>query len=223
LPQFWETPSNHLTVVITAFILAHQGNIVFESDFFSQIRRDISLPERNITSPENIALFGIVDFSCYKGKTFNFVMKFRFLWIGKTKDKNWRTLQEEYLGRLSHFVKFEITEIKESAAHETKDVEGNRILGNLNQSSFVCLLDVKGLEITSHQLAEKIENWQNRSQKEVVFVICGQDGASSEVVERADYSLSLSRLTLTHEMARVVLIEQLYRAYTIIKGFPYQK
>ena len=150
-------------------------------------------------------------------------MKFRFLWIGKTKEKNWRALQEEYLGRLSHFAKFEITEIRESAPHETKDVEGNRILGNLNQSSFVCLLDVKGLEITSHQLAEKIENWQNRSQKEVVFVICGQDGASSEVVERADYSLSLSRLTLTHEMARVVLIEQLYRAYTIIKGFPYQK
>ena len=150
-------------------------------------------------------------------------MRFRFLWIGKTKEKNWRSLQEEYLQRLSHFVKFEITEIKESAAHETKDVEGNRILGNLNQSSFVCLLDVKGSEINSHQLAEKIENWQNRGQKEIVFVICGQDGASSEVVERADYSLSLSRLTLTHEMARVVLIEQLYRAYTIIKGFPYQK
>lgn len=150
-------------------------------------------------------------------------MKFRFLWIGKTKDKNWRILQEEYLQRLSHFVKFEITEIKESAPHETKEAEGNRILGNLNQSSFVCLLDVNGQEINSHQLAEKIENWQNRSQKEIVFVICGQDGASSEVAERADYSLSLSRLTLTHEMARVVLIEQLYRAYTIIKGFPYQK
>ena len=150
-------------------------------------------------------------------------MKFRFVWVGKTKDKNWRALQEEYLGRLSHFVKFEITEVKESAAYETKDVEGNRILGNLNQSSFVCLLDVKGSEINSHQLAEKIENWQNRSQKEITFVICGQDGASSEVVERADYSLSLSRLTLTHEMARVVLLEQLYRAYTIIKGFPYQK
>jgi 23S rRNA (pseudouridine1915-N3)-methyltransferase len=150
-------------------------------------------------------------------------MKFRFLWIGKTKEKNWRALQEEYLGRLSHFVKFEITEIKESAPHAGKEAEGNRILGNLNQSSFVCLLDVKGSEISSHQLAEKIENWQNRGLKEVVFVICGQDGASSEVVERADYSLSLTRLTLTHEMARVVLIEQLYRAYTIIKGFPYQK
>jgi 23S rRNA (pseudouridine1915-N3)-methyltransferase len=150
-------------------------------------------------------------------------MRFRFVWIGKTKDKNWRALQEEYLSRLSHFVKFEITECKESAAHETKDVEGNRILGNLNQSSFVCLLDVKGSEINSHQLAEKIEDWQNRGQKEIVFVICGQDGAASAVVERANYSLSLTRLTLTHEMARVVLVEQLYRAYTIIKGFPYQK
>ena len=150
-------------------------------------------------------------------------MKFRFLWIGKTKDKNWRALQEEYLRRLSYFTKFEITEIKESGAHETKEVEGNRILANLNQTSFVCLLDVAGKTINSHELADKIENWQLRSIKEAVFVICGQDGASSEVVERADYSLSLSRLTFTHEMARVFLIEQLYRAYTIIKGFPYQK
>lgn len=150
-------------------------------------------------------------------------MKFRFVWIGRTKEKNWRALQDEYLQRLSYFVKLDIAEIRESAAHETKETEGKRILENLNQSSFVCLLDVKGKEISSHQLAEKIENWQNRSVKEIAFVIGGQDGASGEVVEKADYSLSLSRLTLTHEMARVVLIEQLYRAYTIIKGFPYQK
>jgi 23S rRNA (pseudouridine1915-N3)-methyltransferase len=150
-------------------------------------------------------------------------MKFRFVWIGKTKEKNWRTLQDEYLQRLSYFVKFDVAEIRESQTHETKETEGKRILENLNQSTFVCLLDVKGKEISSHQLAEKIENWQNKSVKEIAFVICGQDGASSAVVEKADYSLSLSRLTLTHEMARVVLIEQLYRAYTIIKGFPYQK
>lgn len=150
-------------------------------------------------------------------------MKFRFVWIGKTKEKNWRALQDEYLHRLSYFVKFDVAEIRESQAHETKETEGKRILENLNQSTFVCLLDVKGKEISSHQLAEKIENWQNKSVKEIAFVICGQDGASGAVVEKADYSLSLSRLTLTHEMARVVLIEQLYRAYTIIKGFPYQK
>lgn len=150
-------------------------------------------------------------------------MRFRFVWIGKTKDKNWRLLQEEYLQRLSHFVKFEITEIKESAAHEGVEIESKRILENVNQSPFVCLLDVKGRSISSHALAAEIEKWQNRGLKEIVFVIGGAKGVSSEVVERANYSLSLSFLTLTHEMARVVLVEQLYRAFTIIKGYPYQK
>jgi len=146
-------------------------------------------------------------------------MKFRFLWIGKTKNKNWRALEEEYFARLSHFTRCEIVELKDS----NKETEGKLILEKLNQSSFVCLLDVKGRSVTSHDLAETIENWQNRSLKEITFVIGGAEGVASGVVERADYSLSLSFLTLTHEMARVVLLEQLYRAFTIIKGFPYQK
>jgi len=146
-------------------------------------------------------------------------MKFRFVWIGKTKDKNWRALQTEYLQRLSHFVKFEITEIKDSG----KEIEGKLILEKVNQSNFVCLLDVKGRSTSSHELAEKIENWQNRGLKEIAFVIGGAEGVSSEVVEKADFSLSLSLLTFTHEMARVVLLEQLYRVFTIIKRFPYQK
>lgn len=146
-------------------------------------------------------------------------MKFRFLWIGKTKDKNWRALEEEYFARLSHFVRCEIVELKDSG----KETEGKLILEKLNQSTFVCLLDVKGRSETSHDLAAKIENWQNRGLKEITFIIGGAEGVASGVVERADYSLSLSFLTLTHEMARVVLLEQLYRAYTIIKGFPYQK
>ncbi|HEY0427909.1 MAG TPA: 23S rRNA (pseudouridine(1915)-N(3))-methyltransferase RlmH [Pyrinomonadaceae bacterium] len=150
-------------------------------------------------------------------------MRFRFVWIGKTKDKNWRALQEEYLQRLSHFVKFEVTEVRDSAAHEGAEIEGKRILENVNQTNFVCLLDVKGRSISSHELAAQLEKWQNHALKEIVFVIGGARGASPEVCERADYSLSLSFLTLTHEMARVVLVEQLYRAFTIIKGFPYQK
>jgi 23S rRNA (pseudouridine1915-N3)-methyltransferase len=150
-------------------------------------------------------------------------VKFRFIWIGKTKEKNWRALQEEYLGRLSHFVKCDVAELKESAPHETKESEGNRILQNLNQTTFVCLLDVAGTELSSHQLAEKVEKWQNQGLKEISFVICGQDGASQDVIENAGFKFSLSRLTLTHEMARVILLEPLYRAYTIIKGFPYQK
>ncbi|MGI9035328.1 MAG: 23S rRNA (pseudouridine(1915)-N(3))-methyltransferase RlmH [Pyrinomonadaceae bacterium] len=150
-------------------------------------------------------------------------MRFRFIWIGKTRDKNWRALQEEYLQRLSHFVKFEITELREIVARESKLSESKRILENVNHSSFVCLLNVAGKQISSPQLAEIIEMWQNRGFKEIAFVIGGQNGVSAEVVERADDNLSLSGLTLTHEMARVVLIEQLYRAFTIIKWFPYQK
>lgn len=146
-------------------------------------------------------------------------MRFRFIWVGKTKEKNWRALQEEYFGRLSHFVKCEVVELKDG----TKESEGKLILEKLNQSSFVCLLDVKGRSVSSHELAAAVETWQNRGLKEVTFVIGGADGASFEVVERADYSLSLSFLTFTHEMARVVMFEQLYRAFTIIKGFPYQK
>ena len=85
-------------------------------------------------------------------------MKLKFTWVGKTKDKNWRALQEEYLQRLSHFVKFEIVELKD----EGKENEGKRILEKVNQSNFVCLLDVKGRSVSSHDLAEKLEIWQNR-------------------------------------------------------------
>lgn len=146
-------------------------------------------------------------------------MIFRFIWVGKTKDKNWRALQEEYLSRLSHFVRCEIVEIKDS----DKETEGKLILEKANQSSFVCILDVKGRSIASPELAKNIENWQNRGLKEIAFVIGGAEGLASGVVEKADNSLSLSFLTFTHEAARVILLEQLYRAYTIIRGFPYQK
>jgi len=150
-------------------------------------------------------------------------MKFRFVWIGKTKEKSWRELQEGYLARLSHFVKCEVSEAKDSAAHEGAEIEGKRILELLNPKSFVVLLDVKGNQISSHDLAEMVEKWQVRGLKEITFVIGGANGVSTAISEKSDYLLSLSFLTFTHEMARVVLLEQLYRAYSIIKGFPYQK
>jgi 23S rRNA (pseudouridine1915-N3)-methyltransferase len=150
-------------------------------------------------------------------------MRFRFVWIGKTKDKRWKAFQDDYLKRLSHFVKTEVIELKDGMPPDTAGKEGERILENVNQNSFVVLLDVKGRSCSSPELAEEIEKWQNRGVKEVSFVIGGASGVSSAVAERADISLSLSFLTFTHEMARVVLLEQLYRAYTIIKGFPYQK
>jgi 23S rRNA (pseudouridine1915-N3)-methyltransferase len=150
-------------------------------------------------------------------------MKFRFVWVGKTKDKHWKALQEEYLKRLSHFVKCEIAETRDSAPHEGPEIEGKRILELLNPKTLAVLLDVGGKAITSHQLAETIEKWQVGGTKEVSFIIGGASGVSEEIRGKSDYLLSLSFLTFTHEMARVLLLEQLYRGYSIIKGFPYQK
>jgi 23S rRNA (pseudouridine1915-N3)-methyltransferase len=154
-------------------------------------------------------------------------MRFKFVWVGKTKNKNWLGLQEDYLHRLSHFVKYDISELrdgtKDSAKDSAKDSEGKLILETLNPHSFSCLLDVEGKALSSHDLSQKIETWQNQSIKEISFIIGGADGVSNSVLERADMRFSLSKLTLTHEAARVLLIEQLYRAYTILKGFPYQK
>jgi 23S rRNA (pseudouridine1915-N3)-methyltransferase len=150
-------------------------------------------------------------------------MRFRFIWIGKTKDAHWKALQDDYLERLSKFVKTEIAELKDAAGPDQVAKEGERILDNLNQNSFVVLLDVKGRSCSSPELAGELEKWQNRGHKDVSFVIGGANGVSPAVAIRADISLSLSFLTFTHEMSRVVLLEQLYRAFTIIKGFPYQK
>lgn len=148
-------------------------------------------------------------------------MKFRFVWVGKTRDKNWKALQDDYLKRLSHFVACEIKEVKDASVPGRKETEGNRILESLNPKSFAVLLEVNGSQISSEELAQRLNKWENRGIKEISFVIGGAEGVSAAVAERADDGLSLSFLTFTHEMARVVLLEQLYRAYTILRGFPY--
>ena len=150
-------------------------------------------------------------------------MRFKFVWVGKTRDPYWKALQDDYLLRLSHFVKFEITEVKDASGPGSVDIEGNGLLSKLNQSSFVILLDVQGRHLYSHELADELSKWQDRGIREIAFVIGGARGVSPKVAERADLTVSLSFLTFTHEMTRVVLTEQLYRAFTIIKGFPYQK
>ena len=150
-------------------------------------------------------------------------MKFKFVWVGKTRNPDWKALQNDYLRRLSHFVKSEIAEVKDAPGPEPVDIEGNDLLAKLNQTAFVVLLDVKGRHLSSHELAAELEKWQNRGLRELAFVVGGAKGVSPRIAERADFMLSLSFLTFTHEMARVILIEQLYRAFTIIKGFPYQK
>ena len=153
-------------------------------------------------------------------------MRLRVIWPGKTRDAHLRALIEEYLKRLSHFVHCEVTELRESESAETKtgiDKESKRISDALHNNAAVVLLDPRGIEWNSRELAAQVQRWENSGTKAVVFIVGGPNGVSGKLVARADKRWSLSRLTLTHEMARVLLLEQLYRAYTIIHGLPYQK
>ena len=154
-------------------------------------------------------------------------MRLRLIWVGKTRDAHLRALVGEYLKRLSRFVRCEVTELRESGAEDPRaclEEEGKRIVGALASDALAVLLDVSGeTRWSSEELAAQVELWEGRSVREVTFVVGGHLGVSEGVRGRAQVRWSLSRLTLTHEMARVVLVEQLYRAYTIARGLPYQK
>ena len=152
-------------------------------------------------------------------------MKFRIVWTGKTRDARLRALIEDYAERLAHFVRCEVTEIKEPARTDKTgiDKETKRISDALRPASLTVLLDPEGAQWTSQELAAQVRSWEGSGVKEVAFVIGGPNGLAPELMTRADKRWSLSRLTLTHEMARVLLLEQLYRAFTIVHGLPYQK
>ena len=137
-----------------------------------------------------------------------------------------RSLLDDYLRRLARFARCEVVELREGASADERALvaeEGKRITDALAAGSFVVLLDVEGRQWSSPEVAATLEGWQNGGQKEVSFVVGGHLGVPEGVRERADVRWSLSRLTLTHEMARVVLAEQLYRGFTILRGLPYQK
>ena len=153
-------------------------------------------------------------------------MRLRVIWTGKTRDAHLRALADDYLKRLSRFVKCEIAVLGESRSGDKKidiDKDSRRISDGLHEGAVNVLLDPQGTEWTSEQLAEEMQRWQDGGTKEVTFIVGGPNGVSSALSARVSKRWSLSRLTLTHEMARVVLLEQLYRAYTIIHGLPYQK
>ena len=152
-------------------------------------------------------------------------MKIRFIWPGKTKDEHLRALINEYLKRLQRFVRCEVIETRDVAGSDRASVDkvSRRLLEAIPSSSMTILLDLAGNDWSSHELADELRRWENDSIKEVVIIIGGQDGVSSEVSARAQKRWRLSRLTLTHEMARMLAVEQIYRAYTINRGMPYQK
>jgi len=152
-------------------------------------------------------------------------MRLRLIWPGKTKDARLKALVNDYVDRLSHFVRCEIVELREETRDDRAgiDRETARISDALRPGAVKVVLDPAGVEWTSHEVANQVRQWEGRGIKEVAFIVGGPRGLSEELSSRADKRWSLSRLTLTHEMARVVLMEQLYRAYTIIHNLPYQK
>ncbi|MFY9619177.1 MAG: 23S rRNA (pseudouridine(1915)-N(3))-methyltransferase RlmH [Pyrinomonadaceae bacterium] len=152
-------------------------------------------------------------------------MRLRFIWPGKTKDERLRSLIEDYLKRLSRFSRCEIVEVKESRTRDAGAVtkESQRIVDAIGDSTVAVLLDLNGSDWSSHELAKQVQRWENDGTKEVAIVVGGPEGVSTEVQSRANVRWRLSRLTLTHEMARVLAVEQIYRAFAINRGLPYQK
>lgn len=155
-------------------------------------------------------------------------MKLRFIWIGKTKRAPVKQLIREYLDRVGKFATVEIAELRDRDdvgvdAHRIIEKEGEDILSRTASADYLIALDERGREIDSKGLAEMVERHRLAGTRQIAFVIGGHWGLSDAVRNRADMVLALSRMTLTHDLARVLLIEQVYRAFTIIRGLPYQK
>ena len=154
-------------------------------------------------------------------------MKICVVWVGKTNDNSFSQCIDNYLNRIKHYLTLEIMEIqdvknaKSIEVNELRIREGNLILKSLKNDDYVILLDDKGKQYTSVEFSKKIESLNLSSKKRVVFVIGGAFGFSLDVYKIADDFLSLSKMTLSHQMIRILLVEQIYRSMTIIKGEPY--
>ncbi len=158
-------------------------------------------------------------------------MNINIICIGKLKEKYWQAAIQEYLKRLGSYCKVQIIELKEtklpsnpSSSDEKKviETEGERIIERINETDFVISMEIEGEELSSDELAKKIEK-VSFEKSTIDFVIGGSLGLSDRVKKRADMSLSFGRITLPHQLARVVLAEQIYRAFKIINNEKYHK
>ena len=154
-------------------------------------------------------------------------MKITFLVVGKTNHSSLIQLQEEYRNRLKHYISFEtitIPELKNTkniSESEQKEKEADLILKQLETTDEVILLDEKGKQLTSVAFSEFLSKKMLASHKRMVFVVGGPYGFSERIYNRANGLISLSAMTFSHQMIRVIFVEQLYRAFTILKGEPY--
>ncbi len=154
-------------------------------------------------------------------------MKIILLVVGRTVDNNIVAGINEYQQRVKHFAQFDIDVIPELknarklSEQQQKEQEGELIAKYMDSGDYVVLLDEGGKEFRSKEFASWIEHKQNISTKRIVFVVGGPYGFSQKVYSLANEKISLSRMTFSHQMIRLLFVEQLYRAYTIINGLPY--
>jgi len=159
-------------------------------------------------------------------------MQIRIIAVGKLKEKYWQEATGEYLKRLKPFAKTEIQEIAEerrpdnpspAQIAEGKNKEGERILRLLSPSFFVIPLAIEGKQLTSEEFSGLLGRLPLEGKSQLAFIIGGSHGLSQEVLQRGNLLLSFSALTFPHQMVRVILLEQIYRGFKILKGEPYHK
>lgn len=159
-------------------------------------------------------------------------MNISIICVGKLKEKYWSDAVGEYSKRLKSYCTLDIVELKESRLPDkagpaeelaVKEAEGTEILKKIKDNMYVITLEVKGKMLSSEKLAEKIENLGIDGVSNVAFVIGGSLGLSEAVSKRANFKLSFSEMTFPHQMMRVILLEQIYRSFKIIKNETYHK
>lgn len=144
-------------------------------------------------------------------------MKIKIAWIGKTKEPAIASLTKEYLKRISRYAQVEGLALRDEADLLAKCGAA----GKSDSKSTLVLMDSRGKEFSSEQFAKFLGDYQDRNPLPLVFAIGGADGFDADARSRAQHVISLGKMTLAHELARVVLLEQVYRAFTILKGHPY--
>ena len=159
-------------------------------------------------------------------------MRLTLIWVGRTRDRNIHAAARLYVDRIGRYLPVDVVEVKDEAAAdehagaEALRKEGRRIREKLPPGHEVVLLDVGGREISTREFAEFLGrrlNASSSSLRGVAFVVGGHQGVDEETRQTADHIISLSRMTLPHEMARLVLVEQIYRVMTILRGGHYHR
>lgn len=159
-------------------------------------------------------------------------MKINIIAVGKLKEKYLKQGIQEYLKRLASYAKVAIIEVadekapenmSEAAANEVMRKEGERILANISRDTYVITLEITGKMLPSEEMAAKLDDLATYGKSKIAFVIGGSLGISKEVEKRSDYALSFSKMTFPHQLMRLILVEQVYRGFRIIRGEPYHK